>query len=228
MLGTIVNAAAIVAGSLIGLLLKRGIPEKYTDVVMKGLALCTLYIGIEGALKGVNVVVVIVSILAGGLLGTLLDLDGRLCALGARLQKGIAKKTGKTNGSFSEGFVTATLLYCTGAMAIVGALNGGISGDHSTLYTKSVLDFIPSIVLTASMGAGVMFSALSVLLYQGSIALLASALAPVLSEAVIAQMTCTGSILIMGMGFNLLGVTKLKIMDYIPAVLFAAVITALL
>lgn len=220
MLGTLVNAAAVLGGSLIGLFFKRGINEKYSDMVMKGLGMCTIYIGIDGALSGTNPLIAVISMLLGGLLGTLLDLTGRLERLGDRLQARF-KKDDTDGTSFGQGFVTASLLNCVGAMAVLGALNDGLMGDHSLLFTKAALDFVPAIVMAASLGAGVCFSALAILVYQGAISIFASFAAPLLSEVVIAEMSCVGNILIIGLGLNILGVTKLKVMDYMPAMFIA-------
>ncbi|MBR5291597.1 MAG: DUF554 domain-containing protein [Clostridia bacterium] len=215
MLGTVVNTLAVVVGSSIGLLLKKGIPQKITDAVMNGLALCVIFMGISGALEGSKTLAMIVSMALGAVVGTLLDLDGRLNKLGDTVESKLAPGG---QGKIATGFVTASLLYCVGALAIVGSLQSGLTGDSSMLYTKSMLDFISSIVLCASLGVGVLLSAVSILLYQGVITLLAQALAPVLTDMVIAEMTCVGSLLIIGMGLNMLGVTRIKIMNYVPAI----------
>lgn len=214
MLGTVVNTLAVVAGGSIGLLLKKGIPQKVTDAVMQGLALCVISMGISGALGGSKTLAMIVSMALGAVVGTLLDLDGRLNRLGENVENRLAPGG---QGRIATGFVTASLLYCVGALGIVGSLQSGLTGDHSMLFTKSMLDFISSIVLCASLGAGVILSAVTLFLYQGLITLLAQALAPILTDVVIAEMTCVGSLLIIGMGLNMLGVTKIKIMDYVPA-----------
>ncbi|MBQ7091685.1 MAG: DUF554 domain-containing protein [Clostridia bacterium] len=215
MLGTIVNTLAVAAGGAIGLLLKKGIPQKITDAVMQGLALCVIFMGVSGALEGSKTLAMIVAMALGAVVGTLLDLDGRLNKLGDTIE---AKMGPGGQGRIATGFVTASLLYCVGALAIVGSLQSGLTGDHSMLYTKSMLDFISSIVLCASLGVGVILSAATLFLYQGVITLLAQALAPILTDAVIAEMTCVGSLLIIGMGLNMLGVTKIKIMNYVPAI----------
>lgn len=217
MLGTLVNAGAIVLGSFLGLLLKKGLPEKITDAIMKGVALCVLYIGLDGCLEGDNALIAILSIVLGALVGTALDLDGRLSALGDYMER----KLQAGGGSFSTAFVTASLLFCVGAMAVVGSLQSGLTGNHTMLYTKSMLDGISSVVFAATLGPGVLMAGVAVLLYQGAITLLAQALAPVLNEAVVAEMTCVGSLLIIGLGLNMLGVTKLKVMNYVPAVFVA-------
>ena len=215
MLGTIVNTLAVAAGGAIGLLLKKGIPQKITDAVMQGLALCVIFMGVSGAPEGSKTLAMIVAMALGAVVGTLLDLDGRLNKLGDTIE---AKMGPGGQGKIATGFVTASLLYCVGALAIVGSLQSGLTGDHSMLYTKSMLDFISSIVLCASLGVGVILSAVTLFLYQGVITLLAQALAPILTDAVIAEMTCVGSLLIIGMGLNMLGVTKIKIMNYVPAI----------
>lgn len=228
MLGVLVNTGAIIAGGLLGQLLKRGIPQKYNDAIMQGLGLCILYIGISGALDGTNALVPILAISLGALIGTALDLQGKLDRLGEALQKRIVNTDNSDESpSFSRGFVTACLLFCVGAMAVVGPLNSGISGDNSMLYTKSVLDFISSIVLGASLGIGVAFSSIAIFLFEGAIALLSSLLAPIMTETVIAEINCTGSILIMGLAFNSIGITKIKVMNYILSIFIAALIAAL-
>lgn len=217
MLGTIVNVIAVIVGGFIGLCFKKGLPKRLTDAVMTGVALCTVYIGISGCLKGENAIITVVSIAIGAIVGTLLDLDGKLNGLGEKLESRFKKDDGE-KVSLAQGFISASLLFCVGAMAIMGSLQSGLTGDHQTLFTKSVLDFISSIVFASSMGVGVLFSSVFVFVYQGAITLLASFIAPFLGEAAVAEMTCVGSILLIGLGLNLLGVTKIKIMNYIPAI----------
>ena len=217
MTGTVVNAVTVIIGSLIGLLLKKGIPERFSDSIMKAVALCVIYIGIDGCLKGENTLIAIISMAVGALIGELLRLDDGLNKLGQKLESKFSKDTSGEN-SIARGFVTASLLFCVGAMAIVGSLVSGINGNHEILFSKSLLDFISSIIFTASMGIGVMFSAVAVFVYQGIITVLAQFVGPYLSDAVIADMTCTGSILIIALGLNMLGITKLKVMNYVPAV----------
>ena len=212
--GTIVNSAAIVAGSIAGLLLGKFIPERFSGAMEKGAALCVLYIGVDGMLAGENTLVAILSIAA--ILGELLQLDEHMHQLGDWVEQKFGGKGSKT--SLSEGFVTASLLFCVGAMAIMGALDSGLTGDHSTLYAKALLDGIISVVYASTLGIGVALSAIPIFLYQGSIALGASFLAPYLTEAVILEMKCVGSILILGLSLNMLGLTKIKVMNYVPAV----------
>ena len=184
-----------------------------------GVALCILYIGIDGCLKGENALIAILSMVLGSIIGELLDLDKRMRSLGDWVQAKTAHLAlGGQSASVSEGFVTASLLFCVGAMAIVGALNDGLTGDHSTLFAKSLLDGISSIVYGASLGIGVAFSAAAVFLYQGLIALAASFLEPFLVDSVIAEMTCVGSLMIVALAFNMLGITKIKVMNLVPAI----------
>ncbi len=214
MLGTLVNTLAAVAGGLLGSLLKKGIPEKFTDLVQKGLALCILFIGIQGSLSGTNTLVTIISMVLGAIAGTALDLDAKVERLGAWTQARLAKKGGS---KIAEGMVTASLLFCVGSMAVVGSLQSGLTGDHSTIYTKSLLDFVSAIILASSLGLGVCLSGAFVLVYQGAIVLLARWVGPVLSDYAVAEMSCVGSLLIIGLGLNMLGVTKLKVSNLLPA-----------
>ena len=214
MLGTIVNCITVVLGSLIGLLVKRGIPEKMNTAIMQGMALCVLYIGISGSLECRNILVVIVSMAIGTVIGEGIDLDKRLNNLGKKLEE----KAGKGDGSIARGFVGASLLFCVGAMSIVGSLQGGLSGNHDTIFAKSLIDGIAAIVLTSTLGIGVVFSTLFILVYQGGIALCANFLAPVLTDVIIAEMTCVGSLLIIALAFNMLNITKLKVMNFVPAI----------
>jgi Uncharacterized membrane protein, possible Na+ channel or pump len=231
MLGTIVNSAAVIVGALIGLLLGRALPVKLGDTIMKGLGLCVLYIGISGALKGSNTIVLIISIVLGALIGELADLDGKLRKLGEFFEARFGKHSsgepdssnpGEEKKSIAQGFVSASLLFCVGAMAIVGSLQSGLTGDHTTIYLKSALDFTAAIIFASQLGAGVILSSGFVFVYQGAIVLLARWISPFLSDAVIAEMTCAGSVLIIGLALNMLGITKLKVMNYVPAIFVAA------
>jgi len=217
MLGTIVNTIAVIIGAGIGMLLKKGIPEKLSDTMMKGLGLCTLFLGISGSLDGQNSLILIISIVVGALIGEGVDLDARLNQLGKWLENRFKSKDG-SKVSVAEGFVSASLLFCVGAMTIVGSLQSGLQGNHEMLFNKSMLDFVAAIIFASTMGVGVMLSAVFVLVYQGAITLLAQWVAPVLSDVVIAEMNCVGSVIIMGLALNMLGITKLKVMNYVPAI----------
>lgn len=220
LVGTLVNTAAVAAGSLIGLILGNVLPERLRDTVMKGLGLCTLFVGIDGMLGGSNALITIISVAIGAILGELLDLDGHLNRFADGLQMKFQKNTPEGGPSLAQGFITATLVFCVGAMSIVGALNDGLMGNHEMLFTKSTLDFVSSIVFASSLGIGVMLSAAAIFVLEGSIACLASIVAPLLQQnaSTIPEMTVVGSLLIVGISLNLLGVTKLKVMNYVPAI----------
>ena len=221
--GSFVNVVLVVAGGSIGLLLKKGLPERVSDAVMKAMGLCVLFIGIDGALAGENVLIVIAAMVLGAIVGTLLDIDGAINRLGAWVEQKFRRSEGE-EVSLAEGFVTASLLFCIGSMTIVGSLNAGISGDNEMLFTKSTLDLVSSSMLSASLGAGVLLSAVFVLVFQGGIVLLSSLIAPVFTPAAIAEMTCAGSLLIMAIGLNLMGIAKVKVANYMPAIFFAPVL----
>lgn len=213
--GAIVNAVAVIAGGIIGLIVGKALNKKISDAVMTGLALVVLYIGISGTLKGQNTLVAIISIALGALIGTLLHLEDGIKALGAKIEAAVSKNGG---GNIAKGFVTASLLFCVGAMSITGPLDSGLKGDHSVQYTKALLDGIGAIVFASSLGVGVLFSAAFILIYQGSITLLAVYIKPFLNPTVINEMTCVGSLIIMALGLNMLGITKIKVMDMVPAI----------
>lgn len=217
MLGTIVNTIAVIIGAGIGMFLKKGIPQKLSDTMMKGLGLCTLFLGISGSLDGQNSLILIISIVVGALIGEGIDLDAKLNQLGNWLENRFKSKDG-SKVSVAEGFVSASLLFCVGAMTIVGSLQSGLQGNHEMLFNKSMLDFVAAIIFASTMGVGVMLSAAFVFVYQGAITMLATWVAPVLSDIVIAEMNCAGSVIIIGIALNLLEITKLKVMNYVPAI----------
>ena len=218
--GTLVNTAAVIAGSLIGLLLGNILPERLRDTVMKGLGLCTLFVGIDGMLGGSNALIAIISVAVGAVIGELCDLDGHLNRFAEGLEKRFQKDRKGGGPSLAEGFVTASLVFCVGAMTIVGALNDGLTGNHEMLFTKATLDFVSSIIFASSLGLGVMLSAAAILTIEGGIACLASLVAPILQQNpnTVPEMTVVGSVLIVGISLNLLGVTKAKVMNYVPAI----------
>ncbi len=241
--GTILNVVTVIVGSLVGLGVRRlglakklgGKSKRFSDAVFSGLGLCVILIGIGGAVGGsVNsqiisafpqgsvefseiyterTLIIILSMVIGVVLGELVDIDRRLTSLGNKLETAMKGK----GGNISQGFVSASLLFCVGSMTVVGSMNSGISGDHTLLITKSVMDLISSVIFASTMGVGVLFSALFVLVYQGAITLLSACIGPFLSGDVITCMTAVGSLLIIALGLNILGVTKLKIMNFLPA-----------
>ncbi len=229
MLGTVVNALAVIVLGCIGLLFKKAINEKMSDLLMKGIGLCVIYIGISGALDAgnslspadTNSLITIIAMTLGGILGHICDLDGRMNSLGEKIQNKFAK--GDSKSTIAEGFVTASLIYCVGAMAILGSLQSGLEGNHTTLFVKSLLDGIMSIILAAQLGFGVLLSAIPVFIYQGAITLCAHWIEPFLSTLVIAEMNCVGYILIIAIGLNIAKITKFKVMNYVPAVFIAGI-----
>ena len=223
MLAVLVNTLAVLLGSTVGLLARKGIPEKVSGAIMTAISLCTLCAGVSGMLKGENTLVLIVSMVLGTAAGTLLDLDGALARLGKAIESRFCRTDGKT--SVAEGFVTASLLFCIGAMTFVGCINAGLRQDYELLFTKSLLDCISSCMLSATLGIGVLCSAGFVLVFQGAIVLLAQVLAPVLSDAAIAELTCCGSVMIVAISLNMLGLTKIKTADLLPALLFVPLFT---
>ena len=222
MFGTLVNCVAIVLGGGIGLIAKRGISEKLNRSIMSALALCVFYIGISGAMECQNILIVILSMVIGTIIGEGLDLDEKIRRIGEGLEKRV-NKNGE-DGTIAKGFVTASLLFCVGAMAIVGSLQSGISGNHETLFAKSLMDAVAAAVLSSTLGFGVLLSAGFVLVYQGAITLCASFLEPLLTDVIIAEMTCTGSLIIVALSFNLLKITNIKVMNYVPSVFVPIVI----
>ena len=216
MLGTLVNCVTVIAGSLIGIMLHKGLPERLGTTVMQGVALCVLYIGISGSLEGENTIIAIISVVIGGIIGYLLKLDDRLNHLGEWIESKFKKEGEHSN--IAEAFVSSSILFCVGAMAIVGSLQSGLTGNHETLFTKSILDGISSIIFASSLGIGTIFSVVPILIYQGSITLLAQWVAPYLSDAVVADMTCAGSLLIVALALNMLKITDIKVANYLPAI----------
>lgn len=226
MLGVFVNVIAILIGSSIGMVVKKGIPDRISEAMMKGLGLCTLYIGWSGALKGSNTLVLIISMAIGIVIGEGFDLDAKLNSFAKKLEDKFKGKKGSV--SIAEGFIAASLLFCVGAMTVVGSMQAGLSGNYEMLFTKSVLDFISAMIFASSLGIGVMLSAVFVLVFQGSIVLLAQIVAPFLTDAVVAEMTCVGSVLIFALGLNIVGITKLKVLNYLPAMFLPILLTPLL
>ena len=220
MIGVFANTATIIIGSIIGILIKKGLSERIANVMTTATALAVVYIGIDGMLNGENTLILVLSMVIGGVIGTLLNLDGHLESLGNKIEN----KFSNGNGKIADGFVSATLLFCVGAMTIVGSLQSGLSGNHEMLFTKSILDLISSIVLASTLGWGVMLAAVSVFAIQGSIVLLAQAVEPFLSTAVIAEMTCAGSVLILAIALNMLDITKIKLMNFVPAIFIPIVL----
>ena len=215
-MGAIVNSIVVVITSLIGLLIGQRIPEKMNRAIMQGIGLVVITIGVSGAVNGVNTLVLILSMVIGIVIGEGLDIHQRINLF---IEKATKRLSGdKDQSEFTQAFMTATMLFCIGSMAIVGSLESGLTGDNATLYTKSVIDGISAVLFSSSLGIGVLFASIPLLLYQGSIIVFAQLLAPILSDAVILEMTTVGSVLLIGMGLNMLDITDFKMMNFIPAI----------
>lgn len=221
--GALVNAAAIILGSAVGMALHGHFPERFRRIVFQGLGLCVLLIGLQMAFTVKNPLILIFSILLGGLLGEALRLDRLFEALGER-----AKATLRSaNPDFTEGLITASLIFCIGAMAIVGSFDEGIRGDATVLYTKSILDGFASVALAATYGSGVLYSFIPVLLYQGGLTVFAGMFQEHFSPLVISQLTATGGLLIVGIGLTLLDIKRINLSNLLPALLVVVVLTLL-
>lgn len=225
MIGTIVNSLAIIIGGTLGSLLKVGIPEKLKTTIMQGIALCVLIIGLNSALKSKNLLLIIISIVVGGIIGEAFDIEKRLNNFGHMLQKKFSKGNDST---LSEGFVTSSLIFCVGAMAIIGALKDGLQNDHSILFAKSVLDGISSIVFASTFGIGVILSSLTVFIYQGIITIGASMLQNILTTTVVTDMSSIGGILIVGISINMLDIKRIKVGNLLPAIFLPLIYQLLL
>lgn len=216
MLGVLVNTATVIIGSAIGIVFKKGISQKISNAVMIAIGACTICIGISGCLSGKNILITIISMVLGTIAGTVIDIDKQINRVGDFFKS----KFSKTGSTFTEGFVTGCLIFCVGAMTITGSIDSGITGDNSTIFAKSLLDLISSMMLASALGIGVMFSSLFVLVFQGGLVLLAQYIGPFLGEAVIGELTCVGSIIIILLGLNIVGISKFKVADLLPAILF--------
>jgi len=217
MLGTIVNALAIIIGSLLGLLLNKGIPENYKNIVMSGVGLSVVLIGLKSALTSDSLMIVIFSLIIGAVIGEFLKIEEKLERLGDHMEQMVASKS-SDQSSFARGFVTASLVFCVGSMAIVGSLESGLTGTHQTLFAKSVLDGVTSIIFASTLGLGVLFSSLAVFIYQGLITLLAVFLKGYLVTETISQMTSVGGLLILAIGFNMLKITSIRVGNLLPGI----------
>lgn len=223
MLGVLVNTVAVVIGGIIGTLFKKHISEKVSSAILGALGLCITVIGISGALKGENTLIAIASMVLGTAVGTAADIDGKLNRLGRWVERKLVKEDSKT--SLAEGMVTGTLLFCIGSMTIIGSLNAGISHDNEMLYTKAMLDGITSIMLATTLGIGICLSAVSVGVIEGGLTLLAVFISRFLTDSATVEMNCVGSIIIMAIGLNMCKITKFKVANFIPAIVFAPLIT---
>lgn len=219
MIAVLINAFTVALGSSVGLLCRRGIPPNISQMILYAIGLCSVVIGVTGAVESAASLVLILSLTAGAAAGSALDLQGRLNRLGRAFEK----RSEPRGPSIAEGFVSACLMFCVGAMTVMGALNAGLNHDYGLLYTKALMDLVCSCMLAVSLGPGVLLSAGFVLVFEGGLVLLAGTLAPILTEAMIAETTGVGSALIIALGLNVLGFEKLRVADLLPSILFAPV-----
>ncbi|MGN0979828.1 MAG: DUF554 domain-containing protein [Candidatus Avoscillospira sp.] len=217
MIAAIVNAVVVVLGGLLGLALGGRLQERHTQTIVAALGICTVVIGITSAIDTSNILIVIICLVIGTILGELLQIEHRLDTLGDWLKAKVAKNGG---GRFTEGFVTASLLFCVGSMAIMGSFDAGLRGDYNTIFAKSALDCVMAVTFAATMGVGVLFAGASVLIYQGALTLLAALVEPYLSAPVIVEMSAVGGVMLIGTGMNILGLTKerIKVGNMLPAI----------
>jgi Uncharacterized membrane protein, possible Na+ channel or pump len=226
MLATVINALAVIAGSLIGLLFKKGLPKRYETAVYTAAGITTIVIGIQMALKTSHVLAFALALILGGVVGTALHIEDAVLRLGERLKNRFAR--GDQSGTFALGFLSGSILFCTGAMAIIGSFKAGTEGDYSIILTKSILDGSLSIVFASTMGIGVAFSSLTVLVYQGLLTLLSIWIKSYVSELLLAELTGIGGALVMMIGLGLLDIKKLKTGDFLPALLFTILFVILM
>ncbi len=219
-LGALANAGAVLVGGTVGSLMKKGLPKKYGDAIIQALSIFTFGMGMMFFLKSKEIMVLVISLALGTFLGEWIDIEKRLESFGNNIQA----RFKNAGGGFSEGFVTASLIFCVGSMAIMGAMQSGLAGNHEVLFAKAVLDVIASLIFASAMGIGVAFSSISVLVYEGGLALAASAIAPYLSNAVVDEMTAVGGVLLMGLSLSILEIKKIKAGNMLPAIFFPIVI----
>ncbi|RJQ15589.1 DUF554 domain-containing protein [Candidatus Woesearchaeota archaeon] len=220
MLGTLINVGAVIVGSIIGLIIHSKLPKNITTRVFQGIGIFTIFLGIIMAMKTSNFLIMIFSIVLGTIMGELIDIDKGVYRFSAWLKKKIKSK----NKKFSDGFVTAFLLFCMGSMTILGSFEEGLGGKPNLLLAKSILDGFSSIALSASLGLGVIFSAIPLLLYQGGLTLFAGALQHVLTPTIVNELTAVGGLLLIGLGINILEIKKLKVLNMLPSLVIAVVL----
>jgi len=229
--GTLINTATVIAGGTAGTLLGNRLPARVRETVMDALGLTTILIGLKMALETSNVLLLLGNLLLGGIVGELLDIDAALNRLARRLEERIfARSSGKagTGGQFARGFVTASLVFCVGPMTIMGSIQDGLTGDYSTLAIKAMLDGFAALAFASSLGMGVTFSALVVLVYQGSLTLAATWAQAILTPPMVAEMTATGGLLIFAIGLGLLELKRIRVANLLPAIFLAPALVALL
>ncbi len=219
-LGALSNAIAVLVGGTIGSVAKKGLPKKYGDAIIQALSIFTFGMGVMFFLKSKEIMVLVISLALGTFLGEWIDIEKRLESFGDLIQN----RMKNVGGNFSEGFVTASLIFCVGSMAIMGAMQSGLAGNHEVLFAKSALDVIASLIFASAMGVGVAFASVSVLIYEGGLSIAAAAVAPYLSNAVVDEMTAVGGVLLMGLSLSILEIKKIKAGNMLPAMFFPIII----
>ena len=214
MLGTVVNALAVAVGGAVGLLFKNIIPEKITEALLKALGLAVISIGIKLSLAGENLTLLIISIIIGTIIGEYINIEGKLDNVGSYIENKMKNKA----SNVALGFVTSSLFCCVGSMAVIGSIQSGLTGNHEILFSKALIDGITAVSLSVSMGVGVIFSSISVFIYQGIITMLAGLMQSLLSDAVVNEMTAIGGIIIMAIGLNFLEIKRIKVGNMLPAI----------
>jgi uncharacterized membrane protein YqgA involved in biofilm formation len=218
--GTLINAGAVILGSIAGLIIHSRLPKNIVNIVFQGIGLFTLFLGVNMATKTSNFLIMIFGIVIGSIIGELLDIDKSVNRFGEWLKKKVKSK----NDKFSEGFVTSFLLFCMGSMTILGAFEEGLGGEPNLLLAKSVLDMFGSIILSASLGIGVIFSVIPLVIYQGGLTLFAGSLTGFLTDPIINELTAVGGLLLIGLGINILEIKKIKILNMIPSLVVVVIL----
>ena len=221
LLGSFVNGITVVLAGIIGAFIGKRLPKRICDTVMHGMALCIIFIGIEGAFSGDDTLIMIISIAVGAVIGEIIDFDKWLNRFGDFLQRKLSRGE---NGRFGEGFATATLLICVGAWAITGAMDAGLRGEHTSFYAKAVVDGVACCIMATTLGIGVALSGVMLFIYQGGLSLASTQVAPYLTTAVVNELTAVGSLLIIAIGLNMLGLTKIKVVNLLPAVFIPVIL----
>lgn len=224
MIATFINCGTVIIGSLLGLLLHKKINDSFKAIVFAGAGFMALVLGIKMALETSRFVYLALALILGGILGEWWRVEGGILKLGETLKRRFAKA--ESGQDFSNGFLTASVIFCVGAMTLVGAFKAGTEGDYTLILTKSVMDGFMAIMLTAAMGVGVAFSALPILVYQGGLTLLAGVVKPLVNDLLLAELTGAGGVLVIMIGLNLVGVTKIKTANYLPALLITVILVA--
>ena len=224
MIAVLVNCASVIAGSLVGLIFCKKINDSLSDIVCSDAGVVTMVIGFQMAFQYKSIVILALSVIMGGIIGSWLDIDGKILALGKVLEKKFGKKEEQNSKqNFAYAFLNSSVLFCVGAMAVLGSFNAGINKDYTLIFTKSILDGFMAIVFAAAMGVGTAFSALTVLVYQGLLTLRSTWIAPYVTEEMLTELSAVGGAVIVMIGINLLKIRTIKTANYLPAIILAVV-----